>query len=97
VFLLVTPHAPHTNNHTNRFSLTFLSSSDEGVFEPDVYAARLDKEAGSLAHWQAVASGLGSLADFHAWLFADHLCYAVPRQGEFGKRTIEDQRLLESY
>jgi hypothetical protein len=25
------------------------------------------------------------------------LCYAVPRQHEFGKRTIQDQRLLDSY
>lgn len=80
-----------------RYSLTFLSASDEGVFDDHVYNARLDKEAGSLAHWQRVAAGLQNLAAFHDWLYSDHLCYAVPRQKEFGKRTIQDQRLLESY
>lgn len=80
-----------------RYSLTFLSASDDGVFDHHVYNARLGKEAGSLAHWQQVAAGLEDWAAFHRWFFADHLCYAVQRQHEFGKRTIKDQRLLDSY
>lgn len=83
--------------HLCRFSLTFLSASDKGVFDEYVYNARLEKEAGSLAHWQSVAAGLSNLADFHQWFYHEHLCYAVPRQHEFGKRTIQDPRLLDSY
>ncbi|WIA12187.1 hypothetical protein OEZ85_012258 [Tetradesmus obliquus] len=81
----------------HRFSLTFLSASDEGCFDDHVYSARLQKEAGSLAHWQGVAGGLRSLPELHGWLHSDHLCYAVQRQHEFGKRTIEDEKLLKSY
>lgn len=80
-----------------RFSLTFVSASDEGVFDQDVYSLRLGKEAGSLAHWESVAATLPDLAAFQQWIHTDHLCYAVPRQHEFGKRTIADQRLLDSY
>jgi rhamnogalacturonyl hydrolase YesR len=83
--------------HASRHSLTFLSASDEGVFGADVYQARVEKEADSLAHWTRVEGGLHDMRAFHAWLYADHLCYAVPRQAEFGKRTILDTRLLESY
>jgi hypothetical protein len=72
-----------------RFSLTFLSASDEGCFDEYVYSARLQKEAASLAHWQGVAGGLRSLPELQAWLHSDHLCYAVQRQHEFGKRTIK--------
>lgn len=82
---------------TFRYSLTFLSASDEGVFDDYVYNARLGKEAGSLQHWRSVAGGMRRLSDFHTWLHADHLCYAVPRQHEFGQRTIKDPKLLESY
>lgn len=80
-----------------RFSLTFLSASDEGVFDDHVYNARIGKEAGSLALWQPVAPTLPDLAAFHQWFHSTHLCYAVPRQHEFGKRTIQDQKLLDSY
>jgi hypothetical protein len=69
--------------------LTFLSASDEGCFDQYVYSARLQKEAASLAHWQGVATGLRSLPELQAWLHSDHLCYAVQRQHEFGKRTIK--------
>jgi hypothetical protein len=80
-----------------RFSLTFLSVSDEGVFDDHVYNARLGKEAGSLAMWQQAAVCLPDFAAFREWIHTDHLCYAVPRQHEFGRRTIQDQRLLDSY
>jgi hypothetical protein len=44
-----------------------------------------------------VAPQLSTLKDFHQWFFQTHLCYAVPRQHEFGKRTIKDDALLNSY
>lgn len=76
-----------------------MSSSDAGVFEDHVLAARRDKEADSLARWRAdkEAAGLTSLAAFHAWFFSDHACYSVQKQRAFGKRTIQDERLLASY
>lgn len=81
----------------DRFSLTFLSASDDGVFDAHVLAARRDKEAGSLSHWRGVAKRARTLPELHQWLHSEHLCYAVPRQTEFGLRTIEDDKLLESY
>lgn len=80
-----------------RYSLTFLSASDEGVFDAHVYNTRLGKEVGSLTNWEAAAADLPDLPAFWQWIHTDHLCYAVPRQHEFGKRTIQDQRLLDSY
>ena len=74
-----------------------MSASDEGVFDADVYAARLEKEAEAVANWKRAAAELKSLPDVHAWLFSDHLCYAVPKQHLFGARTIKDERLLASY
>ena len=47
--------------------------------------------------WKATASRFKTLADFHAWFYDDHLCYAVPKQHLFGVRTIKDERLLASY
>ncbi len=67
------------------------------MFEPDVYAARTAKEADSLTHWRGVAGRVNSMQQLHAWLHEEHLCYAVPRQHEWGRRTIEDPKLLASY
>jgi hypothetical protein len=59
--------------------------------------ARLEKEAQAVANWERASAGFTSLADFHAWFYSDHLCYAVPKQHLFGVRTIKDDRLLASY
>ena len=59
--------------------------------------ARLDKESMSQADWKAVQSVLKDLPAFHHWFYQTHLCYAVPRQHEFGVRTIKDDALLNSY
>ena len=82
-----------------RFQLTFVASSDEGVFDEYVLQARHEKEAQALANWQATraAAGLTSLSAFHAWFYGDHLCYSVGKQHLFGVRTIKDERLLASY
>lgn len=59
--------------------------------------ARLEKEAEAVANWNKASSHFKTLADFHAWFYSDHLCYAVPKQHLFGARTIQDERLLASY
>ena len=63
-----------------RFQLSFHSASDEGIFPDDVLEARLAREGQSLAGWQRTAASFQTLADLHAWLHDQHLCYAVRRQ-----------------
>jgi hypothetical protein len=43
-------------------------------------AARIQREAESLEDWKRTAQSFSGLADFHAWLHDQHLCYAVRRQ-----------------
>ncbi|KAG1661097.1 hypothetical protein FOA52_012086 [Chlamydomonas sp. UWO 241] len=80
-----------------RFQLTFAACSDEGLFEGEVLAARQEKEAGSLVTWRKNASGFKRFSDLHEWLHQTHQCYAVSRQHDFDKATIQDPRLLASY
>ena len=79
------------------FSLHFASASDDGLFSDDVLEARCTKEADSLKQWRADVGSLTSFSDLHWWLHQTHQCYAVARQGEFEKVTIQDPRLLASY
>lgn len=81
----------------SRFEQVYVSSSDDGVFDDHVYRVRLEKEAKALASWKRTSSQFSGLADFHEWLYEDHLCYAVPKQHLFGQRTIQDEKLLASY
>lgn len=53
--------------------------SDEGIFDPAVLAARAEKEAAAVDAWWRNTSGLATLADLHAWIYATHLCYSVSR------------------
>jgi hypothetical protein len=75
----------------------YVSASDEGVFDDYVLQARVEKEAQAVRNWEAASREFKTLADFHAWFYSDHLCYAVPKQAQFGARTIKDDRLLASY
>uniref|UniRef100_A0A7R9VCR7 Uncharacterized protein n=1 Tax=Chlamydomonas euryale TaxID=1486919 RepID=A0A7R9VCR7_9CHLO len=84
-------------NDANWFRLTYAACSDEGLFEDEILKARQQKEAASLATWKKNFLGLSRLRDLHGWLHQTHQCYAVPRQSEFDKVTIEDPRLLASY
>jgi len=59
-----------------------------------VYEARVAKQASAAEQW---VRNTGSLQQLHAWLFDTHMCYAVPRQGEFGQPTGLGKRLLASY
>ena len=63
-----------------RFQLSFHAASDGGIFPPEVLVARQQREAESLADWERTAETFAGLADFHAWLHDQHLCYAVRRQ-----------------
>ncbi len=47
VVVLIVPYAA-TINTTHRYTLDFVEASDDGLFEDDVYAARLDKEAAAV-------------------------------------------------
>lgn len=80
-----------------RFSLDYHPVSDEGLFDPGVLQARVEKEARSAATWRADAAALRTLGDLHAWLFATHLCYSVSRQHEFGREKDLDPRLAATY
>jgi len=67
-----------------RFALHFYGASDEGIFPEEVLAARLEREAASLAAWRRTAASFTDLATVHHWLHQEHMCYAIPRQDEFG-------------
>ena len=71
--------------------------SDEGLFPPEVLLARAEKEAAAVAAWRRNTAPLRTLPALHAWLFATHLCYAVPRQHEWGHAQELDPRLAATY
>lgn len=62
--------------------LQFLSTANSGLAD-EVVAARAGREAESLAALRGNAQQVRTLAAFHAWLNATHMCYAVARQEEW--------------
>jgi hypothetical protein len=58
----------------------------------EALAARVAKERDSLAALRAVMSRIGSLAELHAWLYAEHAAYAVG-----ARPTRASGALRESY
>lgn len=84
---------------SRRFQLSYWPVSDEGIFEPHILQARVDKEAGSARTWKRALQqhNISSLRDLHAWLHATHLCYSVSRQHEFGQPTELSPELAASY
>jgi len=78
-----------------RFSLEFVGSEDGEALPAAALAARLEKEAAALAAWRATAARLPDAPALHAWLHAEHLCYAVARQTEAPAPL--DPRLAASY
>lgn len=80
------------------FRLTYHAVSDEGIFAPEVLAARVARERDSLRSFlrSAVTQAWPSMAAFHRWLHATHVCYAVGRQHEFGSVPVDD-KTLQSY
>mmetsp|Transcript_32779 Transcript_32779/g.93000 ORF Transcript_32779/g.93000 Transcript_32779/m.93000 type:complete len:313 (+) Transcript_32779:136-1074(+) len=79
-----------------RFNLHYLAVSNVGI-PPDVLEAREQREASSLRNFMNTVKATPSLSDFSEWMHMEHLCYAVPRQSEFGVRTISDDKALQSY
>jgi predicted O-methyltransferase YrrM len=71
--------------------------SDEAIFEPDVLLARQQREKQSLERFHEDMRCITSLAEFNDWLHMTHLCYAVPRQSEFGTSTGLSATALASY
>jgi hypothetical protein len=80
-----------------RFTFWFASSSDEGLWDEGVLAARAAKEAAAVGAWRDASASFKRMSDIHAWLYATHQCYSVNRQHEAHKATITDPRLLASY
>lgn len=71
--------------------------SDEGLFDDHVLLARQARERKSLERFQEDMDDINSLTQFSEWLHTTHLCYAVPRQHEFGKPTGLSEEALASY
>jgi hypothetical protein len=89
----LTWHFPH-----RFYQLEYHTVSDEGIFTPEVLAARRRREEASLRIFLEHTRRLGTLADFHAFLSTEHLCYAVARQDEFGREEGRaDDLSLQSY
>jgi uncharacterized SAM-binding protein YcdF (DUF218 family) len=57
-------------------SLDFDPVADAGI-DPDALAARASKERMSLESFHALAAGIATLAELHAWIFAEHSAYAA--------------------
>jgi hypothetical protein len=66
------------------YALAYYAASDDGVASAEALAARREREEASIATFEAATASLDSLAAFHAWVHATHLCYATARQDEFG-------------
>ncbi len=50
--------------------------------DPESLAQRREREARSLEAWTTkTMPQLRSLEDLHTWLFSEHACYAVAKQG----------------
>ncbi len=56
------------------YDLTFEASADDGM-PSELLTARLEREAASLEAFQDKADRFHSLAEVHAWLYADHGAY----------------------
>lgn len=67
------------------------------TLQAQVLAARQEREAQSLKRWEEDMSVIETFEDFSEWLHLTHLCYAVPRQSEFGVPTALDDVALQSY
>ena len=81
------------------FDLSYCAVSDEGLFEKGALEARKAKEAAAVETWKKNMERIDTLARFHSWMHATHLCYSVSRQDSFGpvsKRT-RDGPLKDSY
>lgn len=80
-----------------RTELFMVPVSDEGIFEPEVLLERQRREQQSLERFHEDMRDVSSLVEFNEWLHMTHLCYAVPRQHEFGKSTGLSNAALASY
>lgn len=78
-------------------NLVFLSASDDGLFTEDILHARIEKEMDSKRKWEENTGGMKTLPEFHAWLYQTHMCYAVSRQGEFGRQDDLSDKLKGTY
>ena len=78
-------------------ALEYCPVSDDGLFAEEVINARAQKEASAVQVWNLNMTTITTLKQFHSWLFANHLCYSVSRQHEFGREKNLDPRLAATY
>ena len=74
-----------------------MAASDAGTLPPEVLEARRAREERSRLRFLEDMAPLSSLADFSEWMHQTHLCYAVPRQAEWGEQTEVAPAALASY
>lgn len=77
-------------------SLSFITVPDDGLFTEnrDALEVRRQKEKKSIEVWEKNTHHMTTLQEFHAWMYATHVCYSCSKQDEFG---IEDKSLKGTY
>lgn len=77
-------------------SLSFITVRDDGLFSEnsDALEVRRQKEMKSMETWEKNTSHMTTLEEFHAWMYATHVCYSCSKQDQFG---IEDGSLKGTY
>ena len=87
----------HDDVNRRGVNLVFLSASDDGLFSEDILQARIEKEMDSKRKWEGNTGRMTTLTEFHEWMYQTHLCYAVSRQGEFGRQDDLNDALKGTY
>jgi len=86
------------NSHKTVLQLEYHAVSDQGLFDQEVLQARSIKETAAVDTWNNNMKSIKTMEQFHAWLFATHLCYSASRQDEFGPgREDLDPKLAATY
>lgn len=83
VFNLGNPQPP--------YKIEFVSVTDKGI-DPKILLPRIRKEKASLANVAVLNKRIGTLQDFHDWLFTTHGAYSVSMKPKMHRGVI-----LETY
>jgi hypothetical protein len=87
-----------SDGHKKALQLEYHAVSDQGLFDQEILQARSIKEAAAVDTWINSMQSIKTMEQFHAWIFATHLCYSASRQGEFGPgREVLDPKLAATY
>jgi len=87
-----------SDGHKKALQLEYHAVSDQGLFDQEILQARSIKEAAAVNTWNNNMKSIKTMEQFHAWIFATHLCYSASRQDEFGPgREVIDPKLAATY